>query len=219
MRTKGVQREYMRNIAQTFAISIAVLILPLIVFGQTKSVTREEYYSAENAAESKTDKQLRRKISIWTSYENGRVDAITKSTFEFVPPDSSRWVDVATKGAKVETIEQITIGKAVYRRENGGQWSKRTKDSDGFGFGGGEILTGEYFIESERIGKEKLQVLREKIANYNNTFFDEKRTWINSKGLIVKTLSTTSRGQTLVSRNDVTYDYKAKPAKIVAPIK
>jgi len=207
----------MKNIAQPIAILISLLTLPLILFGQAKPITEEQYISARNAAESETNKQVRRRVSNWKSYDAG--EGTSTGTTDYIPPDRSRWIDITTKGTKVERIEQITIGETIYRKEDDGPWIKRTKDSGGFGIGGREIGTREFFKESVTIGREKLQVLIRKMANYNNTYFDEDKMWVNSKGLIVKTESTTKRGETLVSRNDVTYDYKAKPAKIVAPIK
>ncbi len=79
----------------------------------------------------------------------------------------------------------------------------------------------KFFIEEATIGKEKFQVLIEKRVNYNNTFFDEVKTWIDKKGLILKKMSTTSFNElkNIVSSVEVTYDYKLKPPKIEAPIK
>jgi hypothetical protein len=211
----------MKIVAQTFIVFIAVLILPLVLFGQTKPITSENYYALLNQAESKTDKQIRKRVQIQKLYTNGEITATLTDTTEYLPPDKSRWISVEDRGNVVKRIEQITIGNAVYRKENTGDWLKREKDSGGFGIGGKDNSKREFFIEEAKIGKEKFQVLIEKRVNYNNTFFDEVKTWIDKKGLILKKLSTTSFNElrNIVSSVEVTYDYKLKPPKIEAPIK
>lgn len=211
----------MKIFTQTFVLFIALLALPSVLFGQAKSITSENYYSAIKEAELKTDKQIRRRIQIQKLYTNGEIRATLTDTTESLPPDKSKWISVEDRGNVVKRIEQITIGNAIYRKENNGAWIKREKNSGGYGISGKDNSTRDFFIEETMIGKEKFQVLIVKTVNYNNTFFDESRTWIDKKGLILKKESTTSHIElkNIVSSVDVTYDYKLKAPKIEAPIK
>ena len=86
---------------------------------------------------------------------------------------------------------------------------------------GTDNSTREYFIEEAKIGMEKFQVLIKKTVNFDKTYFDEDKTWINNKGLIIKRNLTTSyiEFKNIVNSIEITYDYKAKPSKIEAPIK
>ena len=81
--------------------------------------------------------------------------------------------------------------------------------------------TREFFIEEEKIGKEKFQVLIMKEVNSDKTNFREIKDWINKKGLIIKTTYTNSSGgpRIMDSAGETTYDYKVKPPKIEPPIK
>lgn len=210
----------MKIITQTFILFIAVLILPSVLYGQAKSITSENYYSALKEAESKTNKQIRKKSQTQKLYTNGKITATLTDTTEYFPPDKSKWISVQERGDVVKRIEQITIGNSIYRKEDNGDWVKREKYSGGFGIGGKDNSTREFFIEDATIGKEKFQVLIEKRVNYNNTFFDEVKTWIDNKGLISKKTMTTSSNElkNIVSSVDISYDYKLKPPKIEAPI-
>ncbi len=211
----------MKITTQTLIIFIAILILPIVLFGQVKSITSENYYTLLNEAESKTDKQIRKRVQIQKLYKNGEITATLTDTTEYLPPDKSRWISVQDRDNSIKRIEQITIGNSVYRKENNGDWLKREKGSSGFGISGKDNSTREFFIEEATIGKEKFQVIIEKRVNYNNTFFDEVKIWIDKKGLILKKMSTTSFNElkSIVSSVEVTYDYKLKPPNIEAPIK
>jgi hypothetical protein len=212
----------MKIITQTFIIFIAVLILPSVLFGQAKSITSENYYAILKEAESKTGKQIRKEVQIQKLFSNGVITRTLTDTTEYLPPDKSRWIAVNIRGNVVERIEQIRIGNLYYRKEDNDEWAKRKVNEDSYGIGGEtDDSTREYFIEDATIGKEKFQVLIEKTVNYNKTYFDERKIWINKKGLIIKKALTTSHIElpNIVSSVDKTYDYKVKPSKIEAPIK
>ena len=211
----------MKIITRTFILLIALIILSSVLFGQAKSITSEDYYSSLKEAESKTDKQIRKRIQIQKLYTNGKITETITDTTEYLPPDKSRWIFVDEEGNVVERIEQITIGNDVFRKTDKGEWVKRGKDDGGFGISGKDNSTREFFIEEAKIGKEKFQVLIEKRVNYNKTFFDEVRTWINEKGLILKKTMTTSMNdlKNIVSLVEINYDYNLKSLKIEPPIK
>jgi len=216
----------MKIITQTFILLIAVSVFPLVIFGQTKSITRENYLSALKEAETKTEKEIRKEVSIQKLYANGEITRTLTNTTEHLPPDRSRWLGITAEGNSVGRIEQILVGNFYYRKENEGEWVKRAVVDDegiglGGGFGGTDDSTREYFIEEAKIGKEKFQVLIEKTVNFNKTYFDERRIWISKKGLIFKEAATTSfmELKNIVSSIDVVYDYKVKPAKIEPPVK
>ena len=211
----------MKIITQIFILFTALLLLPSVLFGQTKAIMSEDYYSAIKEAESKTDKQIRKRVQVQKLYTNGKVTTTLTDITESIPPDKSRWISVENKGDVVKKIERITIGNIIYRKEGDGAWTKGEKNSGFYGIGGKDNSTREFFIEERTAGKEKFQVLTVKTVNYDNTFFDESKTWINSKGRILKMNITTSRTElkNIVSTVDITYDYKLKAPKIEAPIK
>lgn len=223
-RLKANKVAIMKIITQTFILFIAVLILPLVLFGQAKSITSENYYSALKEAESKTEKQVRKVSQIQKLYRNGELTATLTDTTEYLPPDKSSWIHIENRGGAIsKRIEQIRIGSIRYRKEDNGEWIKREGEGS-YGFGGisgTDDSTREYFVEEATIGKEKFRVLIEKRINGMKTFFDESKIWINNKGLISKISSTTSFAEpgNIVSAVDVTYDYKLKPPKIAAPVK
>ena len=101
----------MKIITQNIVLFIALIILPLTVFGQTKSITRQSYESALNQAETKTDKQIRKEISIQKLYANGEITTTLTSTSEYLPPDKSRWLAIEDRGYSVKRTEGFNIGK------------------------------------------------------------------------------------------------------------
>lgn len=211
----------MKIIKQTFILFIASIVLPSILFGQTKSISSETYYSALKEAESKTDKQIRKETQIQKLYTNGKITETITDTTENLSPDKWRWVSVDEENGVVKKTEEICIGNLIYRKEDNSSWVKRGKDDDGFGISGKDNSTREFFIEEATIGKEKFQVLIEKRVNYNKTFFDEVKTWINQEGLILKKSMTTSENdlKNIVSLVEINYNYQIKPPRIEAPIK
>lgn len=210
-----------RIITQAFILFVVALLLPSLLFGQAKSITSENYYTTLKDAESRSEKLARKIVSIQKLYSNGEITATLTDTVEYLPPDKSRWISVEDRGRPVKKIEQITIGNLVYRKEGDGEWVKRQKDDFGMGIGGTDNSAREYFSEETIVGKEKIRVLTEKRVNYNKTFFDEIKIWINEKGIIVKKTSTTSRQElkNIVSSIDESYDYGVKLEKIEAPKK
>jgi hypothetical protein len=210
----------MKLIMQIFILFIACLILPSVLFGQAKNIASESYYSVLKEAESKTEKQIRKRVQIQNLYRSQEISATLTDTTEYLPPDKSVWIHVEERGNVVKRIEQITIGNLIYRKENNGKWVKDKKDI-GYGISGKDNSTREFFIEEVTVGKEKVQILIMKTVNYNNTYFDESKIWINNKGLILKKFSATSHLElkNIVSSVDVTYNYKLKSPKIKAPIK
>lgn len=200
---------------------ISLFILPAVLFGQAKSITSEDYYSSLKESETKTDKQTRKRTQIQKLYTNGKITENITDTSEYLPPDKSRWIYVDEEGSVVKKFEQITIGQNVYRKTDNGSWVKREKNDGGFGINGKDNSTREFFTEEVTMGKEKFQVLIEKRVNFNNTFFDEVKTWINQKGLIVKKIMTTSENnlKNVVSSVEINYNYKIKAPIIEAPIK
>lgn len=213
------------NILKSSVLFIFILFFPVVLFGQNKATTSQNFYLLLNEAESKTEKQIRKKVKIQKLFSNGEITKTLTDTTEYLPPDKSRWIALNVEGKVVNRIEQIRVGDFYYRKEDNGEWVKRRVDEDGMGLGGG--LGGitddkrEYFIKEAKIGKEKFQVLIEKWINYNKTYFDERKIWINKKGLIVKRTSTTSHLelQNIVSSVEETVDYSVKAPKIEAPIK
>lgn len=207
-------------ITQTLGLLVVGLFLSIHLFGQAKPITGKKYWAIIQEAESKTEKQIRKEVQIQKLFSNGKITSISTDTTEHLPPDKSRWISREDKDNAVKTkIEQIKIGNLIYRKEGNGPWVKRKKDGDNYGIGGADNSTREFFIEDETVGKEKVQVLIEKTVNYNQTFFDESKIWINEKGLILKKISTTSfqDHKNIVSSVERQYDYSAKPRKIEAP--
>lgn len=212
----------MKIIDQTSIIFIFLVVLSSVLFGQSKSITRENYYSALKEAQSKTDEQIRKRVKIQKLYTNGNITKTLTDTTEYLPPDKSRWISVEEKdGNVIKRIEQITVGGFVYRKTDNGDWIKRENDSGGFGIGGSDNSTSEFFIEETKIGKEKFQVLTEKRTSPNKIDFDEVRTWVSKKGLVLKKNSTTSSYdlKNIVSSVEVNYKYNLKTPKIEPPVK
>lgn len=211
----------MKTITQT-VLFIFLLTFSLAVFGQSKSITGENYYSALKEANSKTERQIRKRVQIQKLYEDGKPTETITDTTEYLPPDKSRWFSIDEENGKVTNrIEQITIGNTVYRKTDNGEWITKNKGDFGSGFSGTDNSSREFFIEEISKGKEKFQVLIEKTTNYNKTFFDEDKTWINEKGIIVKRIRTTSENdlKNVVSYLEINYDYNMKTPKIEPPIK
>ena len=211
----------MKIINQTFILITVLLMLPLVLFGQAKSITKENYQSLLTEARTKTEKQIRKRIQIQKLYSFGKLTGTLTDTTEYLPPDKSRWTYVEDRGNNISQLEVIRIGNVNYRRENKGSWIEQKREENGFGISGTDNSTREYFIENETIKGQDFHVLVEKKINYNKTFFDEKKVWIDKNGLIQKEKMTTSMSElsNIVSAIDITYDYKIKSPKIEAPIK
>src|SRR4051812_22465516 len=128
----------MKIITQTFILLITGLIFPLVILGQAKSITRENYYTILKQAETKTEQQIKKEISIQKLFANGEITGTLTDTSEYLPPDKSRWLGIEDRGYSVKRIEQIRVGDFYYRKENNGEWVKRkVVDDEGIGLGGG----------------------------------------------------------------------------------
>lgn len=211
----------MKYFANTLILFTALVIQHSVLLGQSKSISDENYYSVLREAESKTEKQIRKRIQIQKLFTNGEITETLTDTSEYLPPNKSRWVHVEESGNIVKKIEQITIGNLTYQKEDNGAWRKLRKEDDGFSISGKDNSTREIFIEEETIGTEKFQVLLQKTVNYNKTYFDERKTWINKKVLILKEAMTTGFMdlKNIVSSVDIANSFASKRLKITAPIK
>jgi hypothetical protein len=196
------------------------LLFPIAALGQLKPISSENYRAIVDEAESRTRKQVRKRVQVQKRFADGKLSTVFTDTGEYLPPDKSRWTHTERNGDVVKSFEVITVGNIQYRKADDGVWTKREKSPQGIGFGGGKDNSSrQFFIEEKVIQKKRFKILTEKVVNFNNTYFDEIVTWINDSGLIHKSTHSTSRTEIsdIVSSVEVTYDYRVKPY-IVAPI-
>jgi len=208
-----------------FSILTILFVFPLLSFGQAKSVTKEVFDAAVDAAHAKTEKKIRIETVFEKRYENGALTTTLNLTKECLPPTKSRWVYLETTGNTVERTEIIYIGDSEYRRIDKGAWVKNNSESR-------EIILEidssddksetKYFFEEIKEGGETYQVYSSSTVNpldEQETFFSEYKVWIKNGLLYKKTDDTSTNTRENVDSTSVTtYDYSPKPFKIAAPV-
>jgi hypothetical protein len=208
-------------------ISILVLVMvPLVLLGQAKRITGENYSSVLKEAESKTYSQIRKTVEIIKRFKQRKVTSIRTETAEYLPPDKWRSVSIEMENGKlIEHIETIVLGDTIYRQKGGGNWVQRKRESVDSGAIWTEKGERSFLIEESIIGGEKFQILTKEVLFLFPEYGELKRykIWINGKGLITKQTRTIEHlphrpeAGELVVESEVNYDYKLDPPKIDAP--
>lgn len=211
-----------------FLISlVTIFVFSSNLFGQYKSITKEEFESAKDTAESNTYKKARTETEIETNYSGGNVTSTTNYIKQFLPPKQSKSLIVIKKGNTIEKTEEVLIGNTLYKKENDGKWIKSNlKNLRGEGYSG--IATSisesvsEYMLEETKDGKETFQHYKVSTVSQVGvlTAYNESEYWIKD-GLVHKTVLITSvnKRDNVLYKSIGDYEYNPKNLKIEAPIK
>jgi hypothetical protein len=209
----------------------------LNVYGQRKEISREEFLDAYKKAGEKI-KTIAFRITIKNElYRGNEWEIIQSDVADFVPPDRRHTItEVTAPNGKKIFIERILIGNDDYKRENGGNWIKRTSNTTNQQQNN-PIKTVEndskfYLTENIQFNNQTAN-LYEVLAEYKITtpiratherketisYRKEKR-WISRDGLLLKMeMEDEFQGtQKSNSRRTWIYEYDAS-IKIEAPIK
>lgn len=219
----------MKSLHQSVVLGvILLLVLPAVVFTQSKRISREEYYQPFRDALKKSRTLPRRHVQEIKSIRNDK-EYDEQWTYEYQPPDKVRYLHVAMVDGKTRRTEQINIGNIKYCRKDAGPWALAGSNC----IGGGDGSGGPSNIISERFTREASagRTLYTEYTTYKNTFsktadtdgpsFWESKYWLDARGLITR--YETRRG--LVANRSTpryemveSYDYDPN-VKIEVPLK
>lgn len=218
----------MKNTFKFVTILLFVLLNALFVFGQKKNITSSEYYSASSAASQKQYDVSIRIETVSETYSGGNVTKKITTLSEAVLPNKTRYVTREQVGDAVTESESIKIDNFLYKRENGGTWTKidLSKSKNGIGMGG----TAAASCSSRQITVEptflnnfsaKLYELIKISESDSGLKYTEEKRWISDEGFMLR--SENSEGlllpKTENSKTVTTYEYNPTDLKIEAPIK
>lgn len=214
-----------------------ICLLSLNVFGQRKEISKEEYSLANKKAGEKMKTVSYRFVSKNEHYFGDELKSVETNTNEFVPPDKRHNIFDAKifDGKKSILTESISIGNEIYRRENGGEWTKRTK-TEANQSPNNPIRTVEnnskfYLTENVPLNNQTTNLyevaVEEKVSaptgKANETretnFYSKEKRWISRDGLLLK-LEIESESQQMrkaLTRRVWTYEYDPN-IKIEAPV-
>jgi hypothetical protein len=212
---------------------IFCLFISVSILGQIKTLTKEEYNSAQKIIQDKVYKTSRRVISIQNSYSNGKIISTRTLTQEYISSDKNRWELITKKNNIVEEkIQILYIGNFEYRKEGETPWEKRcfqncsdAESSSGVGISGKELPNvKQYLVVETVVDNQPIKVYSfYRVYDYEKSLnFYENRKWINSNGFILKEETKISDilPEFISSIETITYEYNPKDIKpIEAPIK
>lgn len=205
----------------------AVFLNVVVIFGQEKPVTKENFAAVTTKAEENLRGKIYRSISTTEniSGENSKPEIVSKSLYETIPPDRHHWLFESGDEKK----EMIDVGARRYIRLNGGKWKRDDRGGIGAGMGCGDEIESVTYTANENVKLDaKVATLYEEIEKIKKSYCsDEKgpqvytrRHWITNEGLLLKTETTVEVvGKNSVSRYTTSYEYNPKNLKITAPIK
>lgn len=217
----------MKKILQTIIIFSILAINTALVFGQGRTLNKEEYNKITQKAFG--DLQGKPYRGIFTSEffddRNSSPTETTKSISEFVPPDRYHWT-IESKNLKRETI---IIGSKKYYRLNNGEWTDKeemlTQLSSGNSSGIPRDSSEVYKVfEDVKLNGKKIN-LYEKITKLTNFSTENKGTtkiwtskiWISKDGIILKLQDEYETiGKKSLQRSITVYEYDPN-IKIEAP--
>jgi lipopolysaccharide export LptBFGC system permease protein LptF len=213
---------------------IPVLVFSFVfilnAFSQNKPITKAEYDSAINSAMSKTGKSVYRQ-STFAKFYSGKDVTQTRTTINEQLSDERKrtFFKIEANGRVSDSYEFITVGKTEYKKKLNEDWTK-TEMSPKFGGSGGGSGTpiesknlDAYFITKSKADNQE----RDSYVNFsvvltgNELYFIEDQRWINSEGLISKSVVKVSRitPENITSVTTSDYKYNPKDLKIEAPIR
>jgi hypothetical protein len=219
-------------------ITLLICLVSFNVYGQRKEISKEEFLIANKTAGDKMKMVSYRFISKNENYFGDELKSVQTNTNEFVPPDKRHNVlEVKMFDMKRNFLtETIRIGNDEYKRENGGEWTKRTK-TEASQSPNNPIKTIEnnskfYLTENVKLGSQTANLYEAFVENKvltptragnepaETTFYRKERRWINRDGLLIKfeMEDESQQMRKVVTRQTSTYEYDPN-IKIEAPIK
>jgi hypothetical protein len=172
-------------------------------FGQSKTISKDEFFNAFKKWEQQSKEKIYRIRIIKEVQINGNpTNRVEESYSEYVPPDKRRVVyelKTPTFNSKIETIliETILIGEKKYTRRNSGEWrevivkekaapkndKKITVESDEYKFVGQETINGQNAVLYERVTKHKITLEKNPTESFSTI---RTRCWFDKDGLLLK---------------------------------
>ncbi|HQU84509.1 MAG TPA: hypothetical protein PKY59_15330 [Pyrinomonadaceae bacterium] len=217
----------MQNKFKLIAVLCFILLNALFVCGQKKIITSSEYYSAYSAASQKQYDVSRRVETVTETYADGVVSSKKNTLSETILPNKSRYVVKEQKGDTITERESITIDNFLYKRENGGAWTKiDLSKMNGMGSGsgsGGSCISRQITVEQSFLNNfsAKLYEMIDISESNLGLRYKEEKSWISDEGFLLK--NETSNGLLIpkveTSKTVTTYEYNPTDLKIEAPIK
>ena len=216
---------------KTIFIIISLFVCVLNIFSQNEIISKEKYDLVMKEAAAKAENLPNRKTMIAKFYSGKDITQIRTTISEMISSDKRRnYFKVEQKGKITDLIESITIGNVQYRKKLNEDWIKDTLSSNGFGSRGGgmgiEIKSrnlDEYFVSKSKINNQEsnIYVNFNAILTENYLYFIENQKWINSDGLIIRSVVKVSKivPENITSISITDYEYNPKDLNIEAPIK
>ncbi len=204
---------------------VFTLALTSAAFSQIKQISSSEFYTASSTADKLMYENSRRVVIKTETLENGAVTSSVTKTDERLLPDKRRYLTVEKKDGKETSLEFIYIGTIEYRRENGGQWTK--KDLRGMGMGSGtgsgSASVVQFTEESDFVEGVPARKLKELRVTQSSAglMSDEFTAWYDERGFLVRSegVKGNLEPRTVKVRSVATYEYNPSNLKIEAPIK
>lgn len=192
---------------------------------QVKQISSKEFYAASAIGNKLLYENSRRVLTKSETLENGAVISSVTKTEEKLLSDRTRYLTVENKNGEETSLELIYIGSIEYRRENGGQWTK--KDLRGMGIGSG-ISSGtpslaQYTVESdfvEGIAALKFKALLVTQSSAEGLLFNESIAWYDQRGFLLRLERAAGNldPRTVKTRSVAECEYDPSDLKIEAPI-
>lgn len=220
---------------------LLICLVNLNAFGQQKrDISEREFSDAYRKASEKTRTFAVRLVSKSKRYRDGKAQSTENFTSESIPPNKNHTVtEIKLFDAdKAFFVERILIGNNEYKRENGGDWTRRNFNEVGKTpnpiISEAEENGAKYYLtENVQFGNQTANLyelsVEEKItiparsahstARELLSYRKEKR-WISRDGRLLKMELEDESGDSpkSVSRRIWTYEYDPN-IKIEAPIK
>jgi len=200
------------------------------VFGQTKQITKEEYYQPYRESLKKKQETSRRVATRQEYYKNGKLNSTTEITDEYLKPDKRHYLEVNKVGDKTYKSELIQIGEIFYCRRNDGEWKQyKSWCSGGSASGISNLVSSKYTVEDAEINNQKVKLFQE-YTTYKNTYSPDKdreglsyyqsKHWIDKKGFVLRQeiKSGLLEPEKIYNQQTDSYEYNPKNLKIEAPV-
>jgi hypothetical protein len=227
----------MKKIGFVKLFILFVCFASLNVFGQQRrEISKQEFLDAYQKAGEKTKTFAVRLVSKSERYSGGKVQSTENFTSESIPPDKNHTITEIKRfdADKSFSIERILIGGDEYKRESGGDWTRRNfnevgKTPNPISSKAVENSSKYYLTENAQFGNQTANLYELSVENKITipsrngavrefvSYRKEKR-WISRDGRLLKMELEDESGEAPknVSRRVWTYEYDPN-IKIEAP--
>ena len=206
--------------------------MTISVFGQTKEISKEDYYQKLREAVKKRFETSRRENTKINSFKDGKLSDTVEIFSENIVPDKSHYVSIEKFGDRTVKRESISINKVQYCKKDDGEW-KKSNVYCGYGAGNGgpsKIASNKYTVERMKLNKKEVK-LYQQYTVYKNIYSPNKdkegmsywqqKMWIDKNGFLLREEMESGliEPKQVYTQNIIDYEYDPKNLIIEVPIK